>query len=257
MGDSKALSKARFRAFAEDYVTSKVHARGEELDRLIKIARPQPEWVVLDVATGGGHTALKFAPRVSQVIATDITPEMLRAAEAHIRSKGMENVSLEPADAENLPFETGSFDLVTCRIAPHHFPNCHRFVCEAARVLKLRGLLLVQDISLPEEIEAAQYVDAFERLRDPSHHRGYSEAEWVALFEAEGLTVNHTEQIVKHHQFLPWAERQGCTPAVVERLVELVDQAPQSVIDWMHPVDFGTPEARFVNHHIIIAGRKG
>jgi SAM-dependent methyltransferase len=255
--DSKSLSRERFGAFAEDYVTSTVHARGEELDRLVEIARPQPDWVALDVATGGGHTALKFAPLVDRVIATDITPEMLREAEAYSRSQGADNVTFEPADAEDLPFGAGRFDLVTCRIAPHHFPNCRRFVQEAARVLRSGGLLLVQDLCLPEQKEAAGYVDSFERLRDPSHHRGYSESEWVAMFEVEGLTVQHTELIVKHHQFRPWAERQGCSPEIMERLVELVDQAPQGVLNWMQPVAFGTREARFINHHIIIAGRKG
>ena len=71
--DSKSLSRKRYTRFAEGYVTSKTHAKGTELDRLVEIAQPQPDWVVLDVATGGGHTALKFAPLVAQVIATDIT----------------------------------------------------------------------------------------------------------------------------------------------------------------------------------------
>ena len=257
MHDSKALSQERFGARAQDYVTSKVHAKGEELERFIAIAQPQADWVMLDIATGGGHTALKFAPLVARGVATDITPEMLERAEAHISSKGMQNVSFEPADAEDLPFADEAFDLVTCRIAPHHFPDCPRFVREGARVLKTGSMLLVQDHALPEDEKAARYVDAFERLRDPSHNRGYAQSEWVTMFEAAGLTVEHTEQIIKNHVFLAWAERQDCTPQVMVRLVKMVEQAPQGALDWMQPQDFGTPDARFVNHHIIIAGRKG
>jgi ubiquinone/menaquinone biosynthesis C-methylase UbiE len=93
--DSESLSQQRYSEFAQGYVTSPVHARGEELDRLVEITQPQPDWIVLDVATGGGHTALKFAPYVAQVIATDLTPNMLEAAEAHITGKGVENVEFK------------------------------------------------------------------------------------------------------------------------------------------------------------------
>ena len=146
----KSLSQKRFGQFAEGYVTSQSHAKGYDLDRLVEIANPQTDWLVLDIATGGGHTALKFAPYVRQVIATDITPRMLSAAEKFICDKGVTNVAFEPADAEDLPFEDPVFDLVTCRIAPHHFPDCARFVQEGSRVLKPGGQLLVQDHLLPE-----------------------------------------------------------------------------------------------------------
>ncbi len=255
--DSKSLSRKRYARFAEGYVTSKTHAKGTELDRLVEIAQPQPDWTVLDVATGGGHTALKFAPLVAQVIATDITPEMLAGAEAYILYWGVENVTFKPADAEDLPFEAETFDLVTCRIASHHFTDCARFVREGARVLKSGGLLLVQDHVLPEDKPTARYVDAFERVRDPSHNRAYAESEWALMFRVAGLEVEYTTQIIKYHEFLPWAERQGCTPDVIERLVNMMAQAPAAVVKWMQPRDFGMPKkATFFNRHIIIAGRK-
>ena len=141
--DSKSRSKARYSQFAQGYVTSQTHAKGDDLERLVEIAQPQSDWEMLDVATGGGHTALKFAPHVRHVWATDLTPKMLQAAEDHLRSKGTENVDIKLADAEDLPFTDGIFDLITCRIAPHHFPDCAKFVQEGARVLKPGGLLLV------------------------------------------------------------------------------------------------------------------
>ena len=253
---AKSLSQQRYTRFAEGYVTSATHAKGQELDRLIEIAQPQLEWVALDVATGGGHTALKFAPHVAWVTATDITPRMLEKAKAFVESQGAVNVSFEAADAEDLPYDEQSFDLVTCRIAPHHFPDPSRFVLESARVLKPQGLLLVQDHALPEDAEAAGYINDFERLRDPSHYRACRESEWMTLFEAAGLAVEHTEQIVKVHKLYPWAERQGCTPEVIQRLVAMVKEAPEPVTAWMEPNSWDTPDASFVNHHLIIAGRK-
>jgi ubiquinone/menaquinone biosynthesis C-methylase UbiE len=253
--DSKALSKKRFNRFASRYVSSGTHAQGPELERLVEIVDPQPDWVVLDVATGGGHTALRFAPLVKRVVAIDIAPAMLYAAETFINAAGVKNVSFRLGDAEDLPFNDGSFNLVACRIAPHHFPDTFRFVKESARVLKPGGRLLVQDHALPEDGAAARYIDTFERLRDPSHNRAFSESEWVRMLQGAGLAVEHTEKIVKRHEFQSWVERQACTPQVVAQLVQMVERAPKAVVEWMQPNDFGTPGAWFVNHHILIAGR--
>lgn len=185
----------------------------------------------------------------------DITPAMLDVAKAFIIATGVKNVCFRLADAEDLPFSDEIFDLVTCRIAPHHFPDAFRFVTDSARVLKPGGMLLVQDHALPEDEAAARYIDAFERMRDPSHNRAFSESEWVGMFCAAGLAVEHTEQIVKRHEFKPWVEQQACTPQVVAQLVQTIEKAPKAVIEWMQPNDFGTPGAWFVNHHILIAGR--
>lgn len=256
VGDYRSLVQERFSRFAEGYVSSPTHARGHELDRLVALAQPQPDWIVLDVATGGGHTALRFAPFVSQVIAADITPRMLAKAVDFVRGNGVDNVVFELADAEALPFEGEVFDLVTCRIAPHHFLDPARFVSESARVLKAGRVLLVQDHVLPEDEEAARYVDEFERLRDPSHRRAYSEREWVRMLEDAGLTVANIERVVKRHDFLAWVERQACAPETIGRLDAMMEQAPPSVLEWLQPRDWGTPDASFANDHIIMAGRK-
>ncbi len=254
--DSKSLSQARYTRFADGYVTSETHAKGSDLDRLIAIAQPQPHWQALDIATGGGHTALKFAPFVAQVIASDLTPRMLETARRHIvGDKGVSNVSFQEADAEDLPFEPDQFDLVTCRIAPHHFPDAQLFLRECARVLKPGALLMLQDQFLPDDDEAARFVDDFERLRDPSHHRAFNEAEWKAMCAAAGFEVEHCEPYIKRHQFLPWAQRQGNDAATIEQLIQMLRAAPPAARAWMDPVDWGQDSATFVNRHIIIRGR--
>jgi ubiquinone/menaquinone biosynthesis C-methylase UbiE len=251
----KALSQERFGEFAEAYVQSQVHAKGEDLARLLAIANPQPKWVTLDIATGGGHTALQFAPHVKQVVAADISLRMLEKARAFINR---ENVAYVVTDAENLVFAANTFDLVTCRIAPHHFPDCFRFVQECARVVKPGGLVLIQDHILPEDERAARYVDAFERLRDPSHNRAFAEYEWRGMYLDAGLNVEHTETFVKSAGgFMDWAERQHCTPETIEKLQVMMVQAPQAVIDFSHPRHAGTPEADFDHQYIIILGKKG
>ncbi|HEX2619157.1 MAG TPA: class I SAM-dependent methyltransferase [Phototrophicaceae bacterium] len=258
---TKSLSTERFNQFAAGYVTNQNHAKVSELDRLIAIAEPQNDWVVLDVATGGGHTALKFAPYVKQVIATDLAPEMLKTAQGFITEQGaanvdVRNVEFKIADAEHLPFEAETFNLVTCRIAPHHFPNVAEFVRESTRVLKPGGTLLVQDQVSPGDYAAARYTDAFEKLRDPSHYRVLSELEWVATFQAAGLAVFHTEQLTKRHDLVHWAKMQGNNEVDIERLQVLLQVAPEKATEWMDAEKIGTPEATFLNHHVIIAGRK-
>jgi ubiquinone/menaquinone biosynthesis C-methylase UbiE len=253
---NKSRSQERFGQFAGNYVTSQSHAKGYDLDRLVEVANPQADWLVLDIATGGGHTALKFAPRVRKVIATDLTPKMLVAAEKFIRDQGVTSVVFEPADAEALPFGDDTFELVTCRIAPHHFPDCARFIREGSRVLKPGGLLLVQDHLLPKDQAAAQYIDAFERLRDPSHNRAFSESEWLAMFVQAGLRVEHTEEIIKRHRLVSWAARQGCSKDTVEQLTRAITEAPSIAADWLQAEDPGSSQCSFVNHHILIAGRK-
>lgn len=254
--DNKIQSKDRFGRFSERYVASPTHAKGADLDRLLAISDPHSDWIVLDVATGGGHTALKIAPHVSQVIASDLTPQMLATAEKHLRGQGISNVEFRLADAEDLPFEPDTFDLVTCRIAAHHFPDCEKFVSEAARVLKPGGLLVVQDHLLPEDQITARYIDAFEKLRDPSHHRAYSRSEWSGFFERAGLTVEHTEEIEKLHQFFKWAAVQDCTSATIDMLEALIAVAPEGVREWMIPLEFGSKKATFIGHHLLIRGRK-
>ncbi len=146
---TKEQVRAQFGTHADAYATSKVHAQGASLARLVELVNPQPHWHALDVATAAGHTAFIFAPHVADVVATDITPEMLPVAARVAGEKGITNVTLREADAEDLPFADATFDLVTCRIAPHHFPNISRFLAEAARVLRPGGVLAVVDNIVP------------------------------------------------------------------------------------------------------------
>ncbi len=254
--DIKSQAQQRFGQYAQGYVTSATHAKGADLDRLVTLAAPQPDWTVLDVATGGGHTALKFAPAVGRVVASDLTPRMLEAARAFIGQQGAANVRFAAADAEHLPFDSGSFNLVTCRVAAHHFPDCFRFVQECARVLQPGGMLLVQDQVTPDDEQDARYVDAFERLRDPSHVKAFAEYEWRGMFLDAGLTVDHTEQFAQQHNLLDWAQRQGNTPEIIARLQVLLKQAPAGAAKHLNAVCVGTDDAAFDIHHIIIAGHK-
>lgn len=204
----RRIIQQQFGAHAADYVASKPHAHGASLKRLVELIQPQAHWRALDVATGAGYTAFTFAPHVAQVWATDITQEMLALVKRGAQERKFHNLIVEFADAEHLPFLEGSFELVTCRIAPHHFMDVGSFMFEVARVLKPGGTLAVVDNVVPQGA-VGDYINAFEKLRDPSHGRCLDMLEWSQAFEAAGILLNHQEIADKQMHFEDWAARHG------------------------------------------------
>ncbi len=205
----KARAREAFGAHAEGYVTSAAHVAGADLERLVALAAPRPADVALDVSTGGGHVALALAPHVARVVASDLTPRMLAAAREFITSRGAANVEFVVADAERLPFLDATFDLVTVRIAPHHYADVARAAREMARALRPGGRLVVVDNVAPEDAELDGLLNDWERRRDPSHVRAYTVAEWRAFLADAGLRLTHEEVGRKRIAFGPWVERMG------------------------------------------------
>jgi ubiquinone/menaquinone biosynthesis C-methylase UbiE len=203
---AKSLVQEQFGATAAHYLTSKPHAKGKSLERLVELVKPQPAWRALDVATGAGHTAYAFAPHVARIWATDITEEMLALVRDEIAKRKLANVRVTYAKAESLPFEDASFDLVTCRIAPHHFDSIAAFLDEARRVLKSGATLAIADNIVPAG-SVGDYVNAFERFRDPSHLRAWTMEEWRSAIAGHGFAVLHEESASKSIDFSSWASR--------------------------------------------------
>ncbi|HZG67359.1 MAG TPA: methyltransferase domain-containing protein [Herpetosiphonaceae bacterium] len=203
-----ALAQAQFGPTAPAYVSSPAHAKGADLQRLLELAAPRGDERVVDVATGGGHTALRFAPHVRSVVALDLTPGMLVAAREHIGKHGGTNVTFCRGLAEALPFADGSLDLHLCRIAAHHFADPRAYVAEAARTLRSGGRFLLADVLGLDDPDLDAFMDRFERWRDPSHVRAYTFAEWRRLLEMAGFEVEHTERWTRDpYLFEPWTTR--------------------------------------------------
>lgn len=230
---NETLVQKQFGVAAADYATSAVHASGPSLARLVALVPTQREWSALDVATGAGHTALAFAPLVAHVVASDITDAMLRETEKLAAARGLTNVETAKGEAGNLPFADWSFDVVTCRLAAHHFPDASAFVADSFRVLRPGGFLALVDNVSPDEkilplatpaeaLNAARTFNTYEKTRDPSHARALSLEEWLALMSRAGFTAITSELLDQHIAFTPWTERMRCTPETVEMLKSML-----------------------------------
>ena len=170
---------------AAAYRESATHAAGDDLDLVVAWCEPAEGVTVLDVATGGGHVARRLREEGATVVTVDQAP-------------GMQPDVIAPAD--HLPFADGSFDVVACRIAAHHFPDVLAALREMARVARERVVLCDNTFTS----EAAEEAD---RVRDSSHVRNYSVPEWHSFFELAGLEVADEVAMVRETDFDAWLDR--------------------------------------------------
>jgi ubiquinone/menaquinone biosynthesis C-methylase UbiE len=226
MSDQAQRVQAQFGAIAPAYVTSPGHAAGDDLEQLAAWGRALGPTRVLDLATGGGHTALAFAAIAPRVVAYDVTEPMLRAARGLLHAQGHPATAFVAGDVEALPFRDGAFDVVTCRIAAHHFGDVAAAVREVRRVLRPGGSFLLQDILGHDDGEASAFVTEVERRRDPSHVRAYRAVEWKAFLRAGGLTPIDTAIVAKGRPWEEWTTRTRMSPQARRELDRFVLAAP-------------------------------
>jgi ubiquinone/menaquinone biosynthesis C-methylase UbiE len=259
ISDHKRQVQTQFGDTAANYVTSPGHARGDDLADLAAWAAPLggADRRALDTATGGGHTARAIAAHYGQVIASDLTYQMLATAADFIRSQGVANVRYSCADAEQLPFKDGAFDLVTCRIAPHHFDDVTRFVREVARVLQPGGHFLLIDNLAPDDPDLGAFLNRVEALRDPTHVRVLSQTEWRDLVTNAGLIVEDTLIHPKTHPFTSWLDRAN-VPASQRPVVEaaLRDASPAARAAFTITSDNVGQITSYSAHSLLLKARK-
>ncbi len=219
----------QFSQAADNYATSKVHAAGEDLQEMVRFARLSGSERVLDAGCGAGHTALTFAPHVAEVVAYDLSTAMLAQVDKLAKDRGLTNIRTEEGDVEALPFADGSFDLVVSRYSAHHWPAPTRALAEIRRVLKPGGSFLLSDIVSFDDFTTDTFLQAMELLRDPSHVRDHTIAQWLAMLTAAGLAGEMVFSWPVPLEFDPWVARIHTPAQNVAMLRTLLDGAPREV----------------------------
>jgi ubiquinone/menaquinone biosynthesis C-methylase UbiE len=215
-------AKRIFGLRAAHYTTSAPHTDQQILAQVVALCAPEPHWALLDIATGTGHTASALAPRVASVIGIDLTPEMLAEAKQLCLARGITNVSFRIADAHALPFAEETFDLITCRLAAHHFSKIAQALSEMRRTLRAGGRLVINDRSVPEDDFVDACMNKLDWYHDESHVRQYRPSEWRRMLEEAGFTVHTIETYTKHRPLTSMTD--GVSEGNVRKIYKTLDR---------------------------------
>lgn len=251
----EALVARQFGPQAAAYVASPVHAQGEDLVQLADLARAyvgkRTDARALDLGCGGGHVAFHVAPFVAEAVAYDLSDEMLAAVAAEAARRGLANVVTRRGPAERLSFPDAAFDLLFTRFSAHHWRDVPAALKEARRVVKPDARAVFVDAVSPGVPVLDTYLQGIELLRDPSHVRDYSVAEWKAMLESAGFTPGAVTLRRLRLAYASWIARMR-TPPVEERAIRaLQTKMPADVVrhfaieaDGSFTIDVATIEAQ-------------
>ena len=220
-------AQEQFGKQSERYGRGHILEEVEDVEAAIQPLNLKAGCTVLDVATGGGHTGLYLAGLGHHVTLADIAEPMLERAAKTAFERGL-SVQTRQHAAEELPYEDGSFDVVTCRVAAHHFSSPEAFIRETARVLKRGGHFILIDGSVEDDQpEAEEWLHKLEKYRDPSHNRLLTPRAWSTLCEKYGLKVDKAVLTPFKQPDLNWYfETAATSPENREKVLDLIAHIP-------------------------------
>ena len=222
-GNHHALTEKQFGDQAQAYLTSQVHAQGADLQRLAEWLKDDAQSSLLDLGCGAGHASFVAADAVRQVTAYDLSEKMLAVVDQAAKDRQLNNIATVHGAAEKLPFADGTFDVVISRYSAHHWHDVALALREVKRVLKVGGKFILMDIASPGRPVLDIFLQTIEVLRDPSHVRNYSPAEWLHITQQSGLLVEQlvTDRLALEYQ--TWVARMK-TPEVLQAAIRYLQQ---------------------------------
>ncbi len=133
---------------------------------IVKIARENNPKTILDIATGTADIAIKLSEiENSKIIGIDISTKMLDVGREKIHNKDLaKRVELKKGDAENLEFDSNSFDIISIGYGVRNFENLEKGLKESFRVLSSKGKLIILETSIPANVLIRFVFNIYTRL---------------------------------------------------------------------------------------------
>ncbi|HDJ1438511.1 TPA: methyltransferase domain-containing protein [Serratia rubidaea] len=243
----------QFGAQANAYLTSAVHAQGNDLQRLGQLLAAYPQARVLDLGCGAGHASFTAAAQVAQVVAYDLSAQMLAVVAQAAQARGLDNIQTQQGMAETLPFADGEFDLVISRYSAHHWHDVGQALREVKRVLKPGGRAIMMDVVSPGHPLLDIYLQTVEALRDTSHVRNYAPGEWTGMLTAAGLLVEEVTADRLPLEFGSWVARMRTPETLVAAIREFQRSMSEEVVRHFAI----QPDGTFTSDIMMLVARRG
>jgi ubiquinone/menaquinone biosynthesis C-methylase UbiE len=221
--DHKAIVREEFTKQADAYASAAVITDADRLARLIAAIAPEDNQRAIEIATGPGYIAMALAAKCREVVGLDLTEAPLKIAERTRQQRGLTNVSFRRADADEVPFPDGCFDIAVCRFAFHHFERPAHVLAEMCRVCGRGATIAIEDLYASEFAARAAYYNNFERLRDHSHTRALPPSELITMLSQAGIELQRVysdEILAEMESWLQSAQTHPDDAAEVRRLIE-------------------------------------
>jgi len=201
----KEQERNGFNLVAERYEQGMEQAR-PVVERLLELAKLHKSGLkVLDIATGPGMVARRAATLVGEsgaVVGVDIAEEAVYVARERANEDGLDNVTFETMDAENLLFADSSFDRVIISFGLMHFPDSAKALAEVWRVLRPGGIVAVAVWAEAEEVPTLQLaLEAITRnfpppkIERPSMFRFGGSGVLEKLLEDSGFSQTSSQKV--------------------------------------------------------------
>ncbi len=244
MKNHHEVNKAQYGNKSDAYLKSSVHAQGVEFAKMQAIVQANKYSSILDLGCGGGHVTYNLAALARQLVAYDITPEMVQLVADQAQQKNLHNVTAQVGAAEDLPFGNNSFDCIVSRYSAHHWQNVRQAMAAANRVLKSNGRFIMFDIIGSSNPIIDTFLQTIELIRDPSHVRNYSIEEWALFAEYADFEVESIETQPVELDFQNWVTRMQTPPEAVATVRYLQTRASQTIKDYYRIKEDGTFTSR-------------